>query len=68
MLILLWETVREYIPAKDRQTAADHVIADMIDNGLSDEDLKAFNGLDRYMTEAVSEYLDDDDEYEDEDY
>lgn len=59
MLILMWETVREYIPTKDIQLAADHVIADLVDNGLDDETLKAFNGLDKYMTEAVAEHIDE---------
>ena len=65
MLILLWETVREYIPAKDRQTAADHVIDNLVDNGLDDEDLKLFNGVDKYMSATVKEFLEDEDEEED---
>ena len=40
LLVEFWETVKEYIPAKDKQTAADHIIINLVDIGLGDEELK----------------------------
>ena len=36
-----WNIVKEYVPAKDRQSAADHVINVLIDAGATDEILFA---------------------------
>jgi len=33
----IWNTLKEYIPIKDRQTAADHLVSILIDLGVSDE-------------------------------
>ena len=71
LLETFWRTVREYIPAKARQTAADHVMADLIDSGLEEEEAHLLKALDVYMRKAVNEQLpeedSDDDEWE-EDY
>ena len=59
----MWDVLREYIPAKDRQVAADHLINTIADeHSLSDFDLKAFGGTDVYLKRAVTEYLGEDDE------
>ena len=59
----MWEVVVEYIPAKERQVAADHVVNTIADeHALSDSNLKAFGGTDSYLKRAVAEYLGDDDE------
>jgi len=64
----LWETVKQYIPAKDKQTAADHVVTNLIDLGADDEVLKELQGLDINMKNAVAEHLDEDDPDQDEDW
>ena len=60
----VWLTAKEYISAKDRQTAADHVVSVVADSGISDEDLKTFGGTDAYLGRAVYEIIGDDDVYE----
>jgi len=57
LLTIFWQTIKEYIPAKDRQVAADHVINELVDAGITDEDLHAL-AADRIMSNAVSEHLD----------
>lgn len=57
MLVTMWETAKEYIPAKDRQTAADHVVAELIDIGIDDEDLKEL-AVDKPMLNAIKEHID----------
>jgi hypothetical protein len=57
LLVQFWQTVREYIPAKDRQIAADHVINELVELGISDLDLQHL-ACDRIMTNSISEHLD----------
>ena len=67
ILAVFWQTVREYIPAKDRQIAADHIVNELVDLGVDDRDLHEL-AIDRVMKNAISEHieLDKDDDYEDE--
>ena len=67
LLATMWQTIREYIPSKDRQTAADHLITELIEQGIDDEDL-AEMAIDRTMRNAIMEHidLDGDDDEEDE--
>lgn len=62
-----WTTLKEYIPTKDRQTAADHVVSMLSDSGVSDEVLLALKGTDKFMKNAVIEFggEPEDEEYED---
>jgi len=63
----LWLTAKEYIPSKDRQTAADHVVSVVADSGISDEDLKTFGATDSYLGRAVQELVGEDEVYDEED-
>lgn len=67
LLAVFWQTVREYVPAKDRQIAADHIVNELVDLGVDDRDLHQL-AIDRVMKNAISEHieLDQDDDYEDE--
>lgn len=53
----MWLTIREYIPQKDRQAVADHVINVVADHSITERDLKSFGGTDAYLRRAVEEYL-----------
>ena len=65
----VWLTCKEYINPKDKQAAADHVLAIVADQNIVERDLKAFAGTDAYLKRALVEYLGEDevDEVEDED-
>ena len=57
LLVQFWQTVREYIPVKDRQIAADHVINELVDLGITDNDLQEL-AIDRIMQAAIAEHVD----------
>jgi hypothetical protein len=64
-LVAMWQTVKEYIPAKDRQSAADHVINELVELGIDDNDLEEL-AVDKSMLTAIKEHInvteDEDDE------
>ena len=66
-LIETYCTLKEYIPAKDRQAAADHVFSQLSDSGLADSDLRLLAGVDSYLKRASEEYLDPEEEDDEED-
>jgi hypothetical protein len=57
LLVQFWQTVREYIPVKDRQIAADHVVNELVDLGITDIDLQEL-AVDGIMRAAIAEHLD----------
>jgi hypothetical protein len=57
LLVQFWQTVREYIPVKDRQIAADHVVNELVDLGITDNDLQEL-AIDRIMQAAIAEHVD----------
>ena len=63
----VWLTCKEYISSKDRQAAADHVLAIVADHNIVERDLKAFAGTDGYLKRSLKEYLGED-EVEEPDY
>lgn len=66
-LIEAYTVLKEYIPAKERQGAADTLMSVMVDV-LSDPDLKEFASVDSYLKRSYEEYNQDLDEDYDEDY
>ncbi len=64
-LVVFWETVREYVPSKDRQSAADHIVNELVDLGLDDDDLKSL-AVDKVMLNAIREHIDVEEDEEDE--
>jgi len=67
VLIDTWTVLKEYI--KEKQSAADHWIGLLIDEGVQDEVILDLAAVDKYLAKAV-EYNgidldeDDEDEYE----
>jgi hypothetical protein len=59
-LIDAYTIMKEYVPGKDRQAAADHVFSILNDSGVSEQDLKQLAGIDSYLKRASEEYLDPD--------
>lgn len=57
--------LKQYIPQKDRQEAADSLMSVMVDL-LSDDELKELSGTDSNLSRAFKEYAGDvDEDYED---
>lgn len=62
--------LKEYIPSKDRQAAADNLLSVLVDV-LSDKELKEFGATDSYTKRSIEEYVDfgdDDEDYDEDDY
>lgn len=68
VLVESYNVLKEYIPSRDRQAAADHLVGNIIDIGLSDADLKKFASNDAYLKRAMADYLDDFDDDDGDDY
>lgn len=63
----LYTILKQYIPQKDRQEAADNLMSVMVDM-LGDAELKEFGTTDAVLKRALKEYVaDEDDEDADED-
>jgi uncharacterized protein YqeY len=61
--------LKQYIPQKDRQEAADNLVSVMVDM-LGDRELKEFGSTDNFLKSALKEYNvdEEDEEYSDDDY
>ena len=59
-----WNIVKEYVPAKDRQSAADHIVNILVDKGAEESLLYALRDCDKYMLEAVNEELGESEDYD----
>lgn len=66
----VYTILKQYIPAKDRQEAADNLLSVMVDM-LGDQDLAEFSATDAALKRAFKQYAEDaeddehDPEYED---
>jgi len=59
--------LKQYIPVKDRQEAADNLMSVLVDM-LNDIDLQEFGSTDNNLKKALKEYVvNEDDNYNDED-
>jgi len=65
----LYSIMKEYVPSKERQAAADSIVSVLVDF-LSDSELKEFSGVDSYLERAMKEYGGEyeDEEEDEEDY
>ena len=64
VLIEAYTILKQYIPQKDRQEAADNLMSVMADM-LGDQELKEFGGTDSILKRALKEYVADEDTDED---
>lgn len=62
-LIETYTILKEYIPVKERQAAADNLVSMLVD-ALSDKEIRDFGGIDGYTKRSLEEYIGDDDEDE----
>ena len=63
VLVETYTILKEYIPAKERQAAADNLVSMLVDT-LSDKEIREFGGIDGYTKRSIEEYIGDDDEDE----
>lgn len=65
LLSEVYSTLKQYVPAKDRQEASDHLMSILIDS-LGDGELKDFSGFDSYTKKSFEEYVGESDSDEEE--
>ena len=58
----IWNVLKEYIPVKEKQEAADHLISLLVDMDFPDSEFQSLVRSDRYLEEAAQEYLEDEDD------
>ena len=67
---LFWKILSEYISAKDQESAAHHLVNELIDAGAEEDDLwemcKGNPLLRRVVTEFLDDVEEDDEELDDE--
>jgi hypothetical protein len=63
VLIETYTILKQYIPSKDRQEAADNLMGAMVDM-LSDDELSEFGGTDAPLGRAYKEYAGEDEDDE----
>jgi DNA-binding transcriptional regulator GbsR (MarR family) len=60
----MYTILKQYIPTKDRQEAADNLMSVMVDM-LNDLDLREFGGTDSTLKRALKEYSADEEDEDD---
>lgn len=65
---IIWRVLSEYIPARDHESAAHHLINELVDAGIEEDDLYAMcegnNVLRRAAKEITADVDEDEDDYE----
>lgn len=65
---LIWKVLSEYIPTRDHVTAAHHLVSELIDAGIDEEDLHAMATGNPELRRAVKELVEIDEDTDDDDY
>lgn len=64
----VYQTLKQYIPQKDRQEASDNLMSILVDF-LGDKELKEFGGTDSYTKRSLEEYAGDfEEDFDEDDY
>jgi len=66
-IIEIWNTLKEYISTKDRQTAADHLVSILVDLGVSEDAIAKLGEEDKYVEQSVKDALPEEELVDDED-
>lgn len=66
-IIEIWNTLKEYISTKDRQTAADHLVSILVDLGVSEDAITKLGEEDKYVEQSVKDALPEEELVDDED-
>ena len=70
LIIEIWDTFREYIPEKNRETAASQYVDFLVSKDVETESLEGLLGYDPALDDAIKLVLDEnsDSDEEDEDF
>ena len=66
LIMELWDTFKEYIPEKNRETAASQYVDFLVNNDVESSTLESLLGYDAHLDDAIKNIIDSDD-YDEED-
>jgi hypothetical protein len=58
-----WTVLQKYIKNSDESNAVSHLVAELLDAGLADEDIEKLSAVDSVFADAVKEHFDDESQY-----
>lgn len=67
VIVEYWLLLKDYISAKDRSSAAEHIINKAVDDGFSQRDLIALADADGDLSDAYELIAGEEEKYDDED-
>jgi len=62
---LCWSIFQRYIKSSDQSHAVSHLVTELLDAGMRDEDIHDLANIDRFFIEAVKDNSEEYDEYDD---
>jgi hypothetical protein len=65
LIIEIWDTFKEYVPEKNRATAANQYVDFLLGKYISVDDLEGYLGYDSHLDDAINLVLEESDEYDD---
>ena len=65
MIIDIWDTFKEYIPEKNKDTAANHYVDYLLGKDVEPGALESFVGYDPHLDEAIKSVIEEEAEYDD---
>lgn len=59
-----WNILEQYVKKSDQQHAVSHLVAELMDSGFPDEDIKQLANISELFANAINEHdIGEDDEY-----
>jgi len=59
-----WNILEQYVKKSDQQPAVSHLVAELMDTGFLDEDIKQLANISELFANAINEHnIGDDDDY-----
>ena len=65
LIVEIWDTFREYIPEKNKETAAHQYVDYLLGKDIELAALESFMGYDPHLDTAIKSVLDEEKEWED---
>ena len=67
LIIEIWDTFKEYVPEKNRGSAAEQYVDFLLGKEFTSEDLEGYLGYDPHLDDAISAVVENDDEDDNDD-
>jgi len=65
LIMEIWDTFKEYIPEKNKDTAANHYVDYLLGKDVEPGVLESFVGYDSHLDEAIKAVIEEEAEYDD---